>query len=123
MDKIIFLPNEDKHVHEDNLEVIFRLITLVLAAYPDTKIYKTIDEKQENKEDITSTFSYENLREDLDKLDFDKQSVEYLMTMGTGKEKELPILEVYFIDNDGIPIKWNHRKLTFLSKKFIKSLF
>lgn len=123
MDKIIFLPNEDKHVQEDNLEVIFRLITLVLAAYPDTKIYKTIDEKQENKEDITSTFSYENLREDLDKLDFDKQSVEYLMTMDTGKEKELPILEVYFIDNDGIPIKWNHRKLTFLSKKFIKSLF
>lgn len=123
MDKIIFLPNEDKHVQEDNLEVIFRLITLVLAAYSDTKIYKTIDEKQENKEDITSTFSYENLREDLDKLDFDKQSVEYLMTMDTGKEKELPILEVYFIDNDGISIKWNHKKLTFLSKKFIKSLF
>lgn len=123
MDKIIFLPNEDKRVQEDNLEVIFRLITLVLAAYPDTKIYKTIDEKQENKEDITSTFSYENLREDLDKLDFDKQSVEYLMTMDTGKEKELPILEVYFIDNDGISIKWNHKKLTFLSKKFIKSLF
>lgn len=87
MDKIIFLPNEEQHVQEDNLEVIFRLITLVLAAYPDTKIYKTIDEKQENKEDITSTFSYENLREDLDKLDFDKQSVEYLMTMDTGKEK------------------------------------
>lgn len=112
MDKIIFLPNEDKHVQEDNLEVIFRLTTLVLAAYPDTKIYKTIDEKEENKEDITSTFSYENLREDLDKLDFDKQSVEYLMTMDTGKEKELPILEVHFIDNDGISIKWNHKKLT-----------
>lgn len=123
MDKIIFLPNEDKHVQEDNLEVIFCLITLVLAAYPDTKICITIDEKQENKEDITRTFSYENLREDLDKLDFDKQSVEYLMTMDTGQEKELPILEVYFIDNYGISIKWNHKKLTFLSKKFIKSLF
>lgn len=45
------------------------------------------------------------------------------MTMDTGKEKELPIIEVYFIDNDGISIKWNHKKLTFLSKKFIKSIF
>ena len=124
MRKHITIPNTGSSITDNNIFLLEKVFSEALHANKDTYFFQIINSK--DYKDITKSFDLETFYEFLKKFNFKENKVEFVFFISKKKKdyfnKDTSICYASLLEEDGIKLEWDSKKLPDLKKELIKKI-